>query len=77
MHDKKYYQKHIRLKREFRVTFTLSLAEVLGKKPLKVLDIGCGIGAYSEAVMKESHRVVSLDISKEAKSIERSVIEGS
>lgn len=69
MYDEKYYQQYSRLSaraREFRVNFTLNLAEVSEKKPLKVLDLGCGDGIYSEALMKLGHTVVSMDISKEA-----------
>jgi len=69
MYDEKYYQQYSRLSaraREFRVNFTLNLAEVSKKKPLKVLDLGCGDGIYSEALMKLGHTVVSMDISKEA-----------
>lgn len=68
MYNKKYYHQYKRLSprsRNFRVAFTLNLAEVSGKS-LIVLDIGCGDGTYSEVLMKLGHDVVSVDVSKEA-----------
>jgi len=66
MYNNDYYRKYGRLKRDYRVSFTLNFAEILGKKPLKILDLGCGVGTYSEAAAKDGHSVVSVDISKEA-----------
>jgi len=66
MYNKDYYRKYRRLKRGYRVSFTLNFAEISEKKPLKILDLGCGVGTYSEACAKEGHSVVSMDISKEA-----------
>jgi len=66
VYNEKYYDRYKKLKRDFRVKFTLSLAEILSEKPLKVLDLGCGIGTYSEEMIRKGHRVTSIDISKEA-----------
>jgi 2-polyprenyl-3-methyl-5-hydroxy-6-metoxy-1,4-benzoquinol methylase len=66
MYDENYYHKHSRLRTNYRIKFTLNLLKISGEKPLRILDLGCGVGTYSKVLVKEGHRVLSVDTSKEA-----------
>jgi len=67
MYDEKYSQQYSRLNaraREFRVKFTLNLAEVSGKNLLKSLILDA-VMESTEALMKLCREVAAMGISKE------------
>tara|TARA_Y100000310_G_scaffold345821_1_gene470510 strand:- start:19060 stop:19785 length:726 start_codon:yes stop_codon:yes gene_type:complete len=52
-------------------SFLSFLQRFLGKKKLKVLDIGCGTGKYSLPLAKAGHNVLGVDSSKEMLTVAR------
>jgi SAM-dependent methyltransferase len=66
IYNKGYYRKYRGLRKNYRVSFTLDFAETSKNEPLNILDLGCGVGTYSAALLEKGHHVLSVDVSKEA-----------